>query len=137
MSRTRAKEQRMTEPTLDAAQQRLQRLLDQKAALNDRINRAQGQLRDRERKARTRRLIQLGGLVEIAAQTVQVPLTWDDPDTVLGVLLAGAQHLQDPASQHHWRTVGAQILAARATHQTNTVHPSSPPVAETESMTGS
>ena len=137
MSGTRAKEQRMTEPRLDAAQQRLQRLLEQKEALNARISRTQGQLRDRERKARTRRLIQLGGLVEIAAQTVQVPLAWEDPGIVLGVLLAGAQHLQEPETRHHWRTVGEQLLAARATNQTITAPSSSPFGAETRSLTSS
>jgi hypothetical protein len=100
----------MTTPRLEAAQQRLARLLEQKKALEAKISREQGLLRERERKARTRRLIEYGGLVAIAG------LDEEDKEIVLGLLLEGARRLRvDTTAQERWKTLGDQELAARAT----------------------
>ena len=88
----------MSIPRLEAAQQRLARLLEQKKALEAKISREQGLLRERERKARTRRLIEYGGLVAIAE------LDEEDQGTVLGLLLEGARRLQvDAKARQRWK----------------------------------
>src|SRR6266849_11025370 len=99
----------MTTPRLEAAQQRLTRLLQQKKALEAKISREQGMLRERERKARTRRLIEYGGLVAIAG------LDEEDKGTVLGVLLEGARRLPvDAKARQRWKDLGDKELAVRA-----------------------
>src|SRR5712692_6055096 len=101
----------MTTPRLEAAQQRLARLLEQKKALEAKISREQGLLRERERKARTRRLIEYGGLVAIAG------LDEEDKGTVLGLLLEGARRLPvDAKTCQRWKVLGDRELAARAAH---------------------
>jgi Conjugal transfer protein TraD len=101
----------MTTPKLEAAQQRLVRLLEQKKALEAKISREQGMLRERERKARTRRLIEYGGLVAIAG------LDEEDKGTVLGLLLEGARRLPvDAKTSRRWKDLGDKELAARAAH---------------------
>ena len=100
----------MTTPRLEAAQQRLARLLEQKKALEAKISREQGLLRERERKARTRRLIEYGGQVAIAG------LDEEDKGTVLGLLLEGARRLPvDAKARQRWKELGDKELAARAT----------------------
>ena len=99
----------MTTPRLEAAQQRLARLLEQKKALEAKISREQGLLRERERKARTRRLIEYGGLVAIAG------LDEEDQGTVLGLLLEGARRLPvDAKARDRWKELGDRELAVRA-----------------------
>jgi len=99
----------MTTPRLEAAQQRLVRLLEQKKALEAKISREQGMLRERERKARTRRLIEYGGLVAIAG------LDEEDKGTVLGLLLEGARRLPvDAKTCQRWKVLGDRELEARA-----------------------
>ena len=99
----------MTTPRLEAAQQRLTRLLEQKKTLEAKISREQGLLRERERKARTRRLIEYGGLVAIAG------LDEEDKGTVLGLLLEGARRLPvDAKARQRWKELGNKELAARA-----------------------
>ena len=99
----------MTTPRLEAAQQRLTHLLEQKKALEAKISREQGLLRERERKARTRRLIEYGGLVAIAG------LDEEDQGMVLGLLLEGARRLPvDAKARQHWKELGDRELAARA-----------------------
>jgi hypothetical protein len=99
----------MTTPRLEAAQQRLVRLLEQKKALEAKISREQGMLRERERKARTRRLIEYGGLVAIAE------LDDEDKGTVLGLLLEGARRLPvDAKARQRWKELGDRELAVRA-----------------------
>jgi len=101
----------MTTPRLEAAQQRLARLLEQKKALEAKISREQGMLRERERKARTRRLIEYGGLVAIAG------LDEEDKGTVLGLLLEGARRLKvDTKTRQRWKVLGDRELAGRAAH---------------------
>ena len=101
----------MTTPRMEAAQQRLARLLEQKKALEAKISREQGLLRERERKARTRRLIEYGGLVAIAE------LDEEDKGTVLGLLLEGARRLKvDAKARQRWKELGDRELAARAVH---------------------
>jgi len=98
----------MTTPRLEAAQQRLARLLEQKKALETKISREQGLLRERERKARTRRLIEYGGLVAIAR------LDEEDKGTVLGLLLEGARRLSvDAKARQRWKALGDRELAAQ------------------------
>src|SRR5216683_4315703 len=102
----------MTTPRLEAAQQRLTRLLEQKKALEARISREQGLLRERERKARTRRLIEYGGLVAIAG------LDEEDKGTVLGLLLEGARRLPvDAKTRQRWKALGDKELATRAAQE--------------------
>lgn len=97
-----------TDP-LEAAQQKLARLLEQKKALEAKISREQGLLRERERKARTRRLIELGGLVAVAG------LDQEAKDVVLGLLLEGARRVQEePHVRQRWQAQGARELATRA-----------------------
>jgi hypothetical protein len=99
----------MTTPRLEAAQQRLTRLLEQKKALEAKISREQGLLRERERKARTRRLIEYGGLVAI------VGLDEEDKGIVLGMLLEGARRLKvDAKARQRWKALGDKELTARA-----------------------
>jgi hypothetical protein len=101
----------MTTPRLEAAQQRLARLLEQKKALEAKISREQGLLRERERKARTRRLIEYGGLVAIAG------LDEEDKGTVLGLLLEGARRLRmDTKARQRWKELGDRELETRAAH---------------------
>jgi hypothetical protein len=103
----------MTTPKLEAAQQRLERMLEQKKALEAKISREQGRLREQEHKARTRRLIEYGGLVAIAG------LDTADKGTVLGLLLEGARRLAvDPQAAQRWQAVGDQELAQRAAQAT-------------------
>ena len=118
----------MTTPRLEAAQQRLTRLLEQKKALEAKISREQGLLRERERKARTRRLIEYGGLVAIAE------LDEEDKGTVLGLLLEGARRLKvDAKSRERWKARGDKELAARAWQ---TATPSMPVEDSAPSRTG-
>ena len=99
----------MTTPRVEAAQQRLARLLEQKKALEAKISREQGLLRERERKARTRRLIEYGGLVAIAG------LDEEDKGIVLGMLLEGARRLKvDAKARQRWKALGDKELTARA-----------------------
>ena len=99
----------MGKSQLEAAQERLQKLTEQKKALEAKIAQEQARFREQERKARTRRLIEYGGLVEIAA------LTELDKGTVLGLLLEGAQRLQDDASLgKQWKKAGDGQLTQRA-----------------------
>ena len=94
---------------LEAAEERLQKLQEQKKELEAKIMREQVRLREQERKARTRRLIEYGGLVELAA------LTEVDPGTVLGMLLDGALRIQnDDDVARQWKTAGDRLLAERA-----------------------
>ena len=95
----------MTTPRLEAAQQRLARLMEQKKALEAKISQEHGRLKERERKARTRRLIEYGGLVAIAK------LDDTDKGTVLGMLLEGARRLTvDAAAQQRWKASGDKAL---------------------------
>ena len=111
----------MTTPRLDAAQQRLTRLLEQKKALEAKISREQGLLREWERKARTRRLIEYGGLVAMAE------LDQEDKGTVLGLLLEGARRLKaDIKARQRWQALGDQELAARAAQATGEGSPTIP-----------
>jgi conjugative transfer protein TraD len=98
----------VTDP-LEAAQQKLARLLEQKKALEAKISREQGLLRERERKARTRRLIEFGGLVAVAG------LDQETKDVVLGLLLDGARRLQEePQVRQRWQALGVREFATRA-----------------------
>jgi hypothetical protein len=56
-----------------------------------------------ERKADTRRKIQLGGLI------VKAGLAAEEPAVLLGMLIAGARVLRNPSapdSRKHWREIG-------------------------------
>lgn len=63
--------------------------------------------KEAERKARTRKLIELGGLVEIAG------LTEMDRGTLLGLMLAGAGAANDPERAASWKTRGDAAIAER------------------------
>jgi hypothetical protein len=87
---------------------RLERLRDRKRKLDAQIHREMGKKRDQERKARTRRLVQYGELIEIAQ------LDQTDTATLLGLLLDGARRLEHDATQEQWRMLGSEALARRA-----------------------
>ena len=100
---------RTSKTTLEVAEERLQKLQEQKKELEAKIMREQGRLREQERKARNRCLIEYGGLVELAA------LTEVEQGTVLGMLLDGATRIQkDDDVARQWKTAGDRLLAERA-----------------------
>ena len=77
----------MSQSALEAAQIRLQKLQEKQAELKAQISREEARIRESERKARTRRLIEYGGLVELAELTAM------DKGTVLGMCLEGAKRM--------------------------------------------
>jgi hypothetical protein len=79
----------MSSSTRRTDDERLQRLQARKKALEAKISREQARVWEREGKARTRLLLAYGGLVDLAG------LTQKDQGTVLGLLLEGAQRLQN------------------------------------------
>ena len=100
---------RTSKTALEVAEERLQKLQEQKKELEAKIMREQGRLREQERKARNRCLIEYGRLVELAA------LTEVDQGTVLGMLLDGATRIQkDDDVARQWKTAGDRLLAERA-----------------------
>lgn len=107
----------MAESTLEAAQQRLDKLMQQKKDVEAKISRERTQLRAQERKARTRRLVEYGTLVEMAE------LDHEDQATMLGMLLEGARRLKEEADmRRRWKEQGDGVLAAQAprtNHGTN------------------
>jgi hypothetical protein len=98
----------MTMPKAGAAQQRLQRYLDQKQQLEAKIRRERAKQQAQIRRERDRRWHRYGALVARAG------LDPVDPAILLGLLLAGATRLSDPATQHRWHTAGQQVLEAQS-----------------------
>lgn len=84
--------------------ERQERLAQQRARLSLEENR----LREAERKARTRRLIEAGGLVDKAG------LLGLEADTLYGGLLGLAQASADPDRLARWRVAGGQAFDREA-----------------------
>ena len=83
---------------------RLRRFEQQKARLAEQ----EARLKEAERRQRTRRLIELGGLVEKAA------LHDLDPDALYGALLSLREHAGDSAQVAQWRALGERAIAREA-----------------------
>jgi hypothetical protein len=63
-----------------------------------------------DRRARTRKLIELGGLIQ---KSGLVAAANDDRALILGALIVIAKNLQEPGSQDmqaRWRTIGQECL---------------------------
>lgn len=97
----------MTTPKTGALDARLQRLHERKKQLDAQISAAAGQQRTRERTARTKRLIALGSLVELAA------LDGLDTAIVLGMLLEARDKVGDATQREVWRDKGEAVLQER------------------------
>jgi Conjugal transfer protein TraD len=97
----------MTAPKAGAAQQRLQRYLEQKKRLEAKIRRERTKQQVRTRRLRARRWHQFGELVALAE------LDPIDPEILLGMLLEGAARIQDPATWQQWKAAGNPVLEAR------------------------
>ena len=99
----------MSNDTLDADKAQLDKLRQQHQALMAKISQKEGRIREKERKARNRRLYDYGGLVELAE------LTDHDKGMVLGLLLDGAQRIaSDDPLIRQWKRIGDQLLDQRA-----------------------
>ena len=67
-----------------------------------------------DRRERTRKLIELGGLVQKSGLAT---ITNDDRALILGALIFVAKHLEDPSSQDNrtrWRAMGEEEMAFAA-----------------------
>jgi multidrug resistance efflux pump len=99
----------MSQSALEAAQARLEKLQEKQAELKAQIQREEARIRENERKARTRRLIEYGGLVDIAE------LTTMDKGTVLGMFLEGARRIgEGDEVVKQWKRAGDKMLGERA-----------------------
>ena len=103
------KEVDMRNDTLDADKAQLDKLRQQHQALLAKISQKEGRIREKERKARNRRLYDYGGLVELAE------LTDHDKGMVLGLLLDGARRIADgDPMAHRWKQDGDRLLDERS-----------------------
>jgi hypothetical protein len=84
--------------------ERLQRLEQQKA----RLQLAESKIKDDERKARTRRLIEIGALVEKAG------LAALPANALYGALLEAAKKATDAGEVARWETIGGRAFAQEA-----------------------
>lgn len=84
---------------MDAAREKQKKIQEQ-------LRQAESQVRKEERKQRTRELIEIGGLAELADIR-----RWDRP-VILGMMLDAAK--SSDAQRESWRRTGIQILSARA-----------------------
>lgn len=84
--------------------ERMNRLEQQKAKLAE----EEARLRDQERKARTRRLIEAGGLVDKAG------LLDFDANTLLGALLSVQAETSKPQALARWAAEGGKVFAQEA-----------------------
>ena len=100
----------MTKPAKNLASaktslaERLQRLEQQKA----RLQLAESKIKDDERKARTRRLIETGALVEKAG------LAALPANALYGALLEAAKKATDAGEVARWETIGGRAFAQEA-----------------------
>ena len=84
---------------MDAAREKQKKIQEQ-------LRQAESQVRKEERKQRTRELIEIGGLAELADIR-----RWDRP-VILGMMLDAAK--SSDAQRESWRRTGIQVLSARA-----------------------
>lgn len=84
---------------MDAAREKQRKLQEQ-------LRQTEAQVRKEERKHRTRELIEIGGLAEIAGIR-----PWERP-VILGMMLDAFKATD--TQQESWRRAGIQVLSARA-----------------------
>ncbi len=91
----------------NAAVERIKRLEEQIARKKAELIRARGKLSEKDRKARVRRLIQIGGLAEIAE------LDGADPGFLLGLLLSGKDIAKGTSEWRRLKASGDVLLKKR------------------------
>ncbi len=91
----------------DTLENRIKKLEEQVAKKRAELVRAKGRISEKERKARTRRLIQIGGLAEIAG------LLEADSGFLLGVLLSAAETSADSQFWKSLKIRGDVVLLER------------------------
>jgi multidrug resistance efflux pump len=84
---------------MDAAREKQKKIQEQ-------LRQAESQVRKEERKQRTRELIEIGGLAELADIR-----RWERP-VILGMMLDAAK--SSDTQRESWRRTGIQVLSARA-----------------------
>lgn len=90
------------------SEEKLEQLIDKKAKIERRINEEKSRLSQANRKKRTQKLIQIGGLAEIAG------LGNLDKGVMLGALLEIAARIKrNPDQAHAWKQVGDFTLKQR------------------------
>jgi hypothetical protein len=93
--------------TKETAAERIKRLEEQIAKKRAALVREKGRLSEKERKTRTRKLIEMGGLAEIAG------LLESDPGFILGALLNLAEVSSDSERWKSLKTKGDGLLKER------------------------
>ncbi|MEM9272600.1 MAG: conjugal transfer protein TraD [Cyanobacteria bacterium P01_F01_bin.143] len=91
--------------------QKLHSLEQKRRQLSDRLAREKARLKERERKQRTRTLIEIGGLAEIAG------LTEVDKGALLGGMLEVAHLLQDKTTFEMLKAKGSSLLLERSVNR--------------------
>lgn len=89
-------------------QSRLQELEARKRKVENELKFQKRKLKEQARKARTRRLIEVGGLADIAG------LIETDPAALLGAMLQVSQILQDELTFKMMKSKGDEVLRERA-----------------------
>lgn len=92
---------------LQREEMQLQKMLEKKKLMEQRIRKRLDALNEKKRKIRTRRLIQLGGLLEIAQLTEQ------NEGLLLGAFLEIAERIGEPERARAWKAQGDALLLQR------------------------
>lgn len=90
------------------AEERLARKAERLNKLAQEVKREQRLVNEKKRKERTRKLIELGGLFEIAR------LTEEDRGVLMGALLEIQEQINDPQKSLLWKKKGDATLMERA-----------------------
>ena len=98
----------MNETELKKSQEKIKKLEEAIAKKKAALNREKVRLSQKARKERTRRLIEIGGLAEIAG------LTNADKGAILGGLMEINKMFQSKATYENFKNVGDTILAQRS-----------------------
>lgn len=91
----------------EAAAEKIKKLEEQIAKKKAALIREKGRLSEKERKARTRKLIQIGGLAELAG------LADAEPGFLLGYLMEAAKVSPDSAEWRRLKAKGDSVLNER------------------------
>lgn len=94
---------------LESEQNKLSRLLEKKEKIEKQIAQEKSKLNEKKRKERTRHLIQIGGLAEIAKIDIH------DKGVLLGAFCEIFEKLRngDQTVVQQWKTIGDRILSQR------------------------